>query len=415
MSLPTSAPGELSGQQRMVDQVTHTERFVAGAGLLLGGASSWFLAITALVYGTGFLIVVTFLDGWGLRETGAEFLKAKYTHVGILCLSFPAIFGGTLIGFGEYYRRKRKPEAAAQLPSGIATMPHVFVPVVALLMNLTLIFYIYVMFAPPKFHRDNPGRIALVFLVTIPGLVALRFWDSVARRMFRKKWVAPAQAWGRWVLMAVVIGVLDVYSLWNKDLCETLGDVLRAGGWTFIVFVVLLMFVLWRLLLLDDDLPQPLRRPLWVAGFCVVGAIYYLSVMSFTHSFFPCIRATRGGGDYSGVEPVRIYVRPDRQGRAGLPEELFEARGSDGNAGQEAVARSSGMGPNVAGGGGFGACATKPVIVIDESVAGYFVADPTEARGPKMWRFGRKPRVFWVARDLVGATVPVGDASRAGD
>jgi hypothetical protein len=51
----------------------------------------WFIAIAALIYATGFLVVFSFFERFGLRETGVEFFKAKFFHVGILCLMFPVI------------------------------------------------------------------------------------------------------------------------------------------------------------------------------------------------------------------------------------------------------------------------------------------------------------------------------------
>ena len=47
-----------------------------------------FATLTGLTFVTGFIVEITFLDRFGLRETGVEFFKAKYLHVGILLLLF---------------------------------------------------------------------------------------------------------------------------------------------------------------------------------------------------------------------------------------------------------------------------------------------------------------------------------------
>src|SRR5674476_1469603 len=49
----------------------------------------WFALLIAMTYASGFLLVFTFLDRFGIREGGEEFLKAKYIHAGILFLLFP--------------------------------------------------------------------------------------------------------------------------------------------------------------------------------------------------------------------------------------------------------------------------------------------------------------------------------------
>jgi hypothetical protein len=51
----------------------------------------YIFAGTGVVYAAGFLIVLAFLDRFGIREAGSDFWKARYMHIGILCLAFPLI------------------------------------------------------------------------------------------------------------------------------------------------------------------------------------------------------------------------------------------------------------------------------------------------------------------------------------
>jgi len=51
--------------------------------------TQWFALLIAMTYASGFLCIYTFLDRFGIREGGEEFLKAKYIHAGILFLLFP--------------------------------------------------------------------------------------------------------------------------------------------------------------------------------------------------------------------------------------------------------------------------------------------------------------------------------------
>jgi hypothetical protein len=59
---------------------------------------AWFLTFSALVYASGFLAVTTFLDRFGIRESGIGVWKAKYVYVGLLCVAPPLLIGGTLCG-----------------------------------------------------------------------------------------------------------------------------------------------------------------------------------------------------------------------------------------------------------------------------------------------------------------------------
>src|SRR2546423_7338796 len=48
-----------------------------------------FLALVGILYATGFLVAFTFLQRFGVREAGTEFLKLKYIYIGLLYFLFP--------------------------------------------------------------------------------------------------------------------------------------------------------------------------------------------------------------------------------------------------------------------------------------------------------------------------------------
>jgi hypothetical protein len=51
----------------------------------------WFLALVGTIYASGFLVVSTFLETYGLREVGTELWKSRYIHIGVFCLILPAV------------------------------------------------------------------------------------------------------------------------------------------------------------------------------------------------------------------------------------------------------------------------------------------------------------------------------------
>jgi hypothetical protein len=56
--------------------------------------AAWLLAIPALIYATGFLVVFTAEERLGLVSTSGDFFKIKYMHVGVLCATFIGLFAG---------------------------------------------------------------------------------------------------------------------------------------------------------------------------------------------------------------------------------------------------------------------------------------------------------------------------------
>ena len=56
-----------------------------------GHVTQWFVALTGIIYATGFLAVATFADYLGEREAISEFFRTKYIHVGLLCVALPVV------------------------------------------------------------------------------------------------------------------------------------------------------------------------------------------------------------------------------------------------------------------------------------------------------------------------------------
>src|SRR5437879_3706134 len=103
----------------------------------------WALTFVGLVYATGFLIIFTFLERYGLQEAGLEFFKVKYLHVGILFLLFPIISIIPFIAICQLRRLQKDTPFPMYLPS------------IVIVLNTLLIFYILVAFAPPRFVMER--------------------------------------------------------------------------------------------------------------------------------------------------------------------------------------------------------------------------------------------------------------------
>src|SRR5437588_9625205 len=136
----------------------------------------WLLAGTGFIYGTGFLIVYTFFNRFGLKETASDFFKIKYIHVGVLFLIFPTLLIIPIVAMWLRMRMQRRMMEPGERK--------VHLPVFFLVANFLLVFYIIIMFAPPDFLRNSARAplsisdnkftaIILIFGLTILGLVSI--------------------------------------------------------------------------------------------------------------------------------------------------------------------------------------------------------------------------------------------------
>jgi hypothetical protein len=76
--------------------------------------------------------------------------------------------------------------------------------------------------------------------------------------------------------------------------------------------VVLLMFIgyiLYAMMRMEAKLSPAKRRAGWFLAICIVGPMYFISLMSFAHSLFAYIPATRDGGDYTVSPFVTISLK----------------------------------------------------------------------------------------------------------
>jgi hypothetical protein len=75
--------------QHMADEQQSRKQLTFNALLKDCVAPQWFALLIVLVYGSGFLCEYTFLDRFGIQESGQDCFRIKFIHVGILFLLFP--------------------------------------------------------------------------------------------------------------------------------------------------------------------------------------------------------------------------------------------------------------------------------------------------------------------------------------
>lgn len=147
-------------------------------------------------------------------------------------------------------------------------------------------------------------------------------------------------------------------------------------------FILFTIFIVLLPLLMDwysGGAKEPNRPGVSALSICMMLPIFYLSLMCFSTAVFSYIPASRGGGDYTVAPIIVIKVK------SGLTVDSANARYLEAD--------------------GQGGLRTHPSVLIEETSAAIFIADPNDAGGPAEWRKsqGTRPGVFAIARQNVEA------------
>jgi hypothetical protein len=351
----------------------------------------WFLVILGVVYASGYFVVLTHLDTFGISASSAEFWRGKYIHIGILCVALPLIVNGTIYPFLFIYRsrfKRIKKDNPAEYQRLVPRLRRIL-PVMILYLNFEGIFYIFVMFTRPATREPHSpigmGSLLAVLIATLCMFIITGF-EELHRRIVQwvekrleVPWFWP-ESWDkvtvvlRWLLVLVVL-CLDVRFLLQYDVL--LLELLEYHWHGLLIYASLvwaLGFFLWKMYrFINKPIGRSQTRLLrkeriaaWILVGCIMSPLCYLMLVPFSHSVFLYIPATRGGGDYTVSPQVSIDLKQ----------------------------RSA---PDTA------ATKTKAMVLIEETSTGIYVADPDDAGGPKEWRKSRskRPNVHFYGYDSI--------------
>jgi hypothetical protein len=304
------------------------------------------VAGVGLAYGIGFLVVLTFLNGYGIREGGGEFFKLRYIYVGALCLACPIAMVCILQGLLSGGHKIPASDPASTLRHLVARVfaPAENMPAALLLMliNLAVVFYCIIAFAHPGLFARKQLLInclyvpllATLFLRLIVGEKTL--WSRTLNRV-------------RWVLVSISI-VTSALILKDIDFAS----MLKERMYNYLVFQALFFLFVYRFTkwpLLGSD--QKERTARLIVRFMVLGSVFLIGVFSFAHTVFNHIPAEKGGGDFSRISdsqvcfsdayrtsiPVGLLADLSRQPSCTVPVKVIEETATD-----VYVARSSDRG-----------------------------------------------------------------------
>lgn len=390
---------------------------------LMRSFAELFLLVVGVLYATGFLAAFTFLERFGVREAGSEFLKLKYIYVGILYFLFPLT---VMLPAFALWGLWREPKQNKKVRVPFST--------ILLFLNMAFVFYVFICFAPVTFIHTRPWVIASVSIPTILGALLLqsledgRLQTVLARKPTfikirlqilqkatayrrwlqdaeagRPRWRQNALTWlgkrSRWLLRiwnkigrgrtALLVGIVwlvdnpSMHGLWNDLRLMFWGGsesaIIRigsfkitapVGGFNYYLFVFLYLLVGERVYKRMKQRRGLARTRYLLAGGGLCISLFIISVLAFAVRVYPFIPALKGGGDYRKTAATLILKEP-REHELNLPES---------------------------------------VVIIEETDSSVFIAIPTEPPVPKTenttaegeWRLWNDlPTVVEIPREAV--------------
>lgn len=347
----------------------------------------WFAVIAALVYATGFLIEFTFFDFLGVRGAANDIFKARYIHVGFLFLQFPASILALILAYIKLraivkkatkkakFNHKSKQPSDASLTLSNKKLGEIKLYTTSILLLGTLLggFYLMVTFARPGVFSNNQIWISAFFFIIIIGLIAIRelehhvvFKTPKAKHTFGH--IARIVClWISWWVGYVIF----------KDTIPIVWDMLREGGYLCYGFWGLIGFIIYRLIKRSSEIEDTSYRfSLFIIGLAVLGALYYLTVLSFAARVYPFIPVIKGGGDYTTEKKAVLSF--STQYSNSIPVEIIDSS-------QKGVM-------------------SVPLIIIEETASSFIVS----ANDPKNWRTPgqtNKPDIVTIKKDAVTSLV----------
>src|ERR1041384_325901 len=212
----------------------------------------WFTILITLIYGSGFLCVFTFSDRFGIQETGEEFFRVKYIHVGILFLLFPLTILAPLalalsLKRTEFKDNKLKDTRTEQITTKEQKPFHVPISSLVIFMNMLVVFYLFILFTPREFAFSKALVFPMIFVSSLLGPYLIDLFVESFIVQHRSRTFAAVS---RWMLVAVIVGGMDYWAFegfflklwtifwgnhWYPD-----------GGIYYLLFMVLIPYAIWR-------------------------------------------------------------------------------------------------------------------------------------------------------------------------
>lgn len=268
--------------------------------------AGWLLAIPALLYATGFLVMFTAEERLGIVNSGGDFFKVKYMHVGVLCVMYIGLFAGLAYLFSEWTNKEGRAG-----PTDL-TRRHLLIlfPVIAgIIVQLTI--------APLGSFWWPPAGLLLGFTVVA---VVVSSYAQVKRGtqadyQIHWGWLVLIAGLG-WAFLVAEVCAVEWY-LWKSPLKASVSFVM------FAVFACLIGRSLFRSAEGARGQQTAGRRVAWwLIGMSFAGFFYYVDTYVFALAIYPHISVRKGGGDYCDAPDAVLYFVGRDNGA--VPEDVLD-------------------------------------------------------------------------------------------
>jgi hypothetical protein len=380
------------------------------------------VVLVGFAYATGFLIVFTFLERFGVKEAGADFFKIKYVHVGLLALFFPVGIAAPMTVIFSLWRASRaQSRAAREIHNDETPVPIISVHLsnAILMTNMMVAFYVLVLFAEPSFFQSREFLLPSVFFLTIGGLVFINvflkkklahhwakwilvvaallmqawWWSGLSRKVGLIFWVAPSAIhhnrpywiFRKWHGLSQLKDWFDLNHPVVTDFGRYCRDHLPKGGIYYVLLISLCFILARRTQIFAMQRVKFERVKTYVAGAVLIATAYFLSVLAFAYRVYPYIPAAKGGGDYTHSNRVILALEQDDLWN--LPEGLFAD-------------------PS------YRTTTSESLVLIEQTPDVLYVARDDDEDGPSAWRnMERLPNVIEISRDELAGIIHVGHST----
>ena len=354
---------------------------------------AWVVAVTAFLYGTGFLVILTFHSSYNLHGIDDAIFKLRYTHVGLIFVTVPIAVGiaaYTLFNYLSYLWSSVKDVAngwwkrmwtcvglffVGHLPPPADEPPHPFAISGILLVIANL--YTFLTIAPPHSYPEAKAYLWGSLILFIAG----RFVLQLIRRLLKDVYVAKSVGRSCLITLRVIsrdgIQIVQLWCLYHLVMLRAsdCDEILTHGTFYFGLSLFLGYQVYsMRKRVIDIKNNEHTTRMWQVLGVCVLGLIYYFTVAFYGLSAFHYIPAIKGGGDFTFSPLVRLVLKDDDITQ--YNNWLINTNNPNGE-----------------------------LVLIEATSTSLYVANPTENGGPPKWRQARanRPRVQEIPRSSVVA------------
>lgn len=275
--------------------------------------SELFAIVAAATYGSGFLVMAAFLDGFGIAAPGLEFLRIKYIQVGILFFLFPA---GVIVPTFLYFSLRLQEHGALQLH------PVRLITPIFILSNALLISYVFATFANPSYFYKHEWPIAALYVWTLFGATTARKLAStghstgiVAFDAVIAKYIEPIFDLCRLrgllrviavqVIFLVVAIIIDCWlSDWSPVKSIVAFNLFKRSFFYYFLCILGSLVFVQRYVAIPERYKGRHRLFAWTFTLCLVGGLWYMSVYAFAYGVYP---------EYSGSKGRRqLRYRPER-------------------------------------------------------------------------------------------------------